>query len=196
MYDLVLRNTRIIDGTGRSAFSADVGIVDTHIVAINSTLPSDEAQQVINAQGMTVAPGFIDAHTHDDLMVLRKSTVLPKVQQGITTLVIGNCGFGLAPMASAHAEAMQSYAAAVLGEDEQHWDWPTLGAFLQTLRTVPLGQLVCALLGHTVLRVAVMGFEPRAASEQEIVQQEALLAEAMQSGAAGLSLGLMYAPGI
>src|SRR5581483_6065125 len=115
----------------------------------------------------TVAPGFIDAHTHDDLVVLRNAVVPPKVQQGITTLVIGNCGFSMAPMVPKHMQAMQAASAAVLGEDNLPWNWPRMGALLETLRSMALGQQVRALLGHSALRVAAMGFESRAATEQE-----------------------------
>lgn len=194
MIDLLIRRARVVDGSGRPAFTADVGIVGQQIVAINAEL-SVEAVRIIDADGLVLAPGFVDAHTHDDLAVLRWSTVAPKVQQGITTVVIGNCGFGLAPMTPAYTNAMQEYAAAVLGKDDQHWPWPTMGAFLDTLRAIPMGQNVAALLPHGPLRVAVMGFAQRPASEQEIVAQEDLVAEAMQAGAAGMSLGLVYVPG-
>lgn len=194
MYDLVIRGARIIDGTGAPAFDGDVGIVGERIAALGAHL-EDAARQVIEADGGVIAPGFIDAHTHDDLAALRNAVVLPKVQQGATSLVIGNCGFGVAPTTPAHMAAMQRYAAPVLGEDDQSWDWPTMGSFLETLCTLPLGQHVRALLGHTAVRVAVMGFEARPATEQEMLAQEALVAEAMQAGAAGLSLGLTYTPG-
>src|SRR5215469_5417475 len=125
MYDLVIRAARIIDGTGGPAFDGDLGIVGEQIVALGAHLDG-EARQVIEAEGKVVAPGFIDAHTHDDLAVLRSAVVLPKVHQGATSLVIGNCGFGVAPMERAHMAAMQRYAAPVLGEDDQSWDWPTM----------------------------------------------------------------------
>jgi N-acyl-D-aspartate/D-glutamate deacylase len=195
MYDLLIRAARIIDGTGAPASDGDLGVVGELIVALGTHLDG-EARQVIEAEGKVVAPGFIDAHTHDDLAVLRNAVVLPKVHQGATSLVIGNCGFGVAPMVRAHMAAMQGYAAPVLGEDDQPWDWPTMGSFLETLRTLRLGQHVRPLLGHTAVRVATMGFEARAATEQEMLAQEALVAEAMQAGAAGLSLGLMYTPGM
>jgi N-acyl-D-aspartate/D-glutamate deacylase len=194
MYDLLIRHARVVDGSGTPAFTADVGIIGKHIVDVNAHL-STEALSVIDAGGQVLAPGFVDAHTHDDLAVLRWPTVHPKVCQGITTVVIGNCGFGLAPMVPAYASVVQEYAAAVLGKDDQPWSWPTMGAFLDTLRATPMGQNVSALLAHGPLRVSVMGFEQRAATEQEIVAQEELVAEAMQSGAAGMSLGLVYVPG-
>ena len=195
MYDLVIRGASIIDGTGRPAFAGDVAIVGEQIAALSAHLEG-EAGQVIEAHGMVVAPGFIDAHTHDDLAALRRAVVLPKVYQGVTSLVIGNCGFGVAPTTPAHRADLQRYAAPVLGEDDQPWTWATMGSFLEAMRALPLGQHVRALLGHTAVRVAVMGFESRAATEQEIAAQEVLVAEAMQTGAAGLSLGLMYVPGI
>ncbi|WP_165423342.1 N-acyl-D-amino-acid deacylase family protein [Ktedonosporobacter rubrisoli] len=194
MYDLLIQHARVVDGTGNPAFNGDVGIVGQRIVALGADLPV-EAQRVIDAQGQVVAPGFIDAHTHDDLVMLRKSTLPPKVCQGVTTLVTGNCGFGMAPMVPAHMEAMKTYSAAILGKDDLPWEWPTLGSFLKTMSTTPLGQNVCTLLAHGPLRVAVLGFAKRAATEQEIQAQEALVAEAMQAGAAGMSLGLAYIPG-
>lgn len=195
MYDLIIRSASIIDGTGSPAFVGDIGIIGERIAGLRAQL-EEEAHSEIDARGWTVAPGFIDAHTHDDLIVLRKAVVPPKVHQGITTLVIGNCGFGMAPTIPTHEEAMKVASAAVLGEDNQAWNWPTMGNFLQALRPMALGQHVRALLGHNTLRVAVMGFELRAATEQELATQEALVAEAMQAGAAGMSLGLMYVPGM
>ena len=194
MLDVLIRHARIIDGSGSPTFDGDIGITGDRIVVIQPQLTED-AHRILDARGQVVAPGFVDAHTHDDLAILRWSTVPPKVHQGVTTLVTGNCGFGLAPMVPAHVQAVKDYSAAVLGMDEQSWNWPTMGAFLETLRTMPLGQNVRALLAHGPVRVAVMGLEQRAATEQEIQEQEALVAEAMQSGAAGMSLGLMYVPG-
>jgi N-acyl-D-aspartate/D-glutamate deacylase len=194
MYDLLIRHARVVDGSGGPAFTADVGIVGERIVALNASL-SEETTHIIDATGQVLAPGFVDAHTHDDLAILRRSTVPPKVCQGITTVVIGNCGFGLAPMVPEYAGAVQDYSAAVLGKDDQPWSWRTMGEFLQTLRATPKGLNVSALLAHGPLRVAAMGFERRPATEQEIVTQEDLVAEAMQEGAAGMSLGLVYIPG-
>jgi N-acyl-D-amino-acid deacylase len=195
MYDLLVRAVQIVDGSGKPVFAGDIGVVGERIVAVGSSLEG-AAHRVLEAHNQVVAPGFVDAHTHDDLVVMRQHIASPKVHQGITTLVIGNCGFSMAPTVPQHMREMQSYASAVLGTDEQSWDWPTMGTFLESLRAQPLGQHVRVLLGHTALRVAVMGFEARAASEQEMQAQEALVAEAMQAGAAGLSLGLMYVPGM
>ncbi len=194
MYDLLLRNARVVDGTGGPAFNADIGIVGARIVAIRSSLP-EAANTVIDVGGWVVGPGFVDAHTHDDLAALRRSTILPKLHQGITSVVIGNCGFGMAPVVPEYMQAVKDYAAPILGEDAHPWNWYTMANFLHTLNATPLGQNVAALLAHGPLRVAVMGFEQRAASEQEILAQEALVEEAMQAGAVGLSLGLAYVPG-
>src|SRR5579884_851352 len=194
VYDLLIRNARIIDSTGGATFNGDIGIVGNRIASIRATL-SEGARLVIDAGGLVVAPGFVDAHTHDDLAALRRFTVLPKVSQGITSVVIGNCGFGMAPVVPERMQAVKDYAAPILGEDRQAWNWPTMSAFLQTLDDTPLGQNVAALLAHGPLRVAVMGFEQRPATEQEIAAQQALIEDAMQAGAAGMSLGLAYVPG-
>src|SRR4051794_2194564 len=118
MYDLLIRNAQIVDGTGGPAFAGDLGLVGECIVAVGARLEA-EAGAVLEAGGQVVAPGFIDVHTHDDLVILRQGIASPKVHQGITTLVVGNCGFGVAPTAPEHMRTMQSYATAVLGEDEQ-----------------------------------------------------------------------------
>nr|BBH85685.1 dihydroorotase [Thermosporothrix sp. COM3] len=194
-YTVLIRNARIVDGTGAPAFSGDIGIAGSHIVALGRQLEGD-AEQVINASGLTVAPGFIDAHTHDDLVVLRQSVVPPKLYQGVTSLVIGNCGFGMAPVVQEHEAAVKTYSSAILGEDSLPWNWPTVGAYLETMRSTALKQHVCSLLPHGPLRVAVMGYGQRQATEREIQAQEALVEEAMQAGSAGLSLGLMYVPGM
>jgi N-acyl-D-aspartate/D-glutamate deacylase len=194
MYDLLIRNARIVDGTGGPAFTGDIGIVGKRIVAMRAPL-QEEAHSMLDARGLVAAPGFVDAHTHDDLAVLRKSTVLPKLHQGITSLVIGNCGFGLAPVVPDSMQAVKDYAAPILGVDEQPWEWRTMSALLRTLNETPLGQNVSALLAHGPLRVACMGFEQRAGNTQEIIAQEALIEDAMQAGAAGMSLGLAYVPG-
>lgn len=195
MYDLLIRGARILDGTGALAFSGDIGIVDGRIAALGAHL-DEEARAIFEARGQAVSPGFIDAHTHDDLAVLRDGIVPAKIQQGATTLVIGNCGFSMAPTFPPYMEAIKNYSAAVLGEDELPWDWLHFGEFLSSLGAVPLGHRVRALLGHSALRVAVMGFETQAASTWAMARQEELAREAMQAGAAGLSLGLMYMPGI
>src|SRR5579883_1721878 len=97
MYDLLIRNAQIVDGTGGPAFEGDLALVDRRIVAVGTHLEG-EAHTLLEAEGLVVAPGFIDAHTHDDLAVTRQGVVEAKVQQGITSLVLGNCGFGVAPM--------------------------------------------------------------------------------------------------
>jgi N-acyl-D-aspartate/D-glutamate deacylase len=148
MYDLLVRGAQIVDGTGGPTFAGEIGVVGERIVAVSARL-EPAARRVLDAAGQVLAPGFIDAHTHDDLVVLRQGVAAPKVHQGVTTLVIGNCGFGVAPTTPEHMRGMQSYAAAVLGEDEQPWNWPTLGALLTHLRAQPLGQHARALLGHT-----------------------------------------------
>ncbi|MBO0791617.1 MAG: amidohydrolase family protein, partial [Ktedonobacteraceae bacterium] len=195
MYDLLLKNARIIDGSGKTAFNGAIAITGQRIAALGPHL-AEEALTIIDTRGQVVAPGFVDTHTHDDLAILRGSTVPMKVQQGVTTVVIGNCGFGLAPTTPTYSEVVRNYSAAVLGQDDQPWNWQTTTELFEALHALPLGQNVRALLPHNPVRVAAMGFAQRAATKQEITAQETLVEEAMQAGAAGMSLGLMYIPGI
>lgn len=194
MYDLLIRDASIVDGTGNPAYRADIGVVGERIVEIRAGLAGD-AREIIDAGGRVMSPGFIDAHTHDDLALLRRGLVEAKMQQGVTTAVIGNCGFGLAPVSAAYSDAVRDYAAPVLGEDGEQWQWESTGAFFDALQARALGQHVCALVPHGVVRAAVMGFKAQVASEPEMAAQESLVREAMQAGAAGMSLGLAYVPG-
>lgn len=195
MYDLCIVNATIVDGSGKPAYKSDIGIVGERIVALGPQL-APEARSVLDGEGLVVAPGFVDAHTHDDLAILRGGGVPMKVQQGVTTVVTGNCGFSLAPLVPEHADEVRSYSEAVLGEDMHPWSWWTTAALFDTWHNTSMGLHVRPLIGHNPIRVAVMGFEQREATEQEITRQEGLAREAMEAGAAGLSLGLMYVPGM
>lgn len=193
MYDLLIVNATIVDGTGkRKAFIGDVAVKGQHIVAIAPHLVG-EALRTLNAEGQVLAPGFTDTHTHDDVAVVKCGTVEPKVQQGVTTLITGNCGFSMAPcLDQGDAKQLAEQAAPVLGRIDRSWNWPTMQAWLDMVKSLPLGQNVRPLLGHSTVRVAAMGLEPRPASKQEIRRMEVHVAEGMEAGAVGLSLGLIY----
>ncbi|GHO42618.1 N-acyl-D-amino-acid deacylase family protein [Ktedonospora formicarum] len=195
MYDLCIVNGRIVDGSGKTAYRGDIGIVGERIVALGSCLAPD-AKEVLDGEGLVVAPGFIDAHTHDDLAIFRGEGVPMKIQQGVTTVVTGNCGFSMAPLAAEHVEALKDYSVGVLGNDAQPWHWRLTSELYEAWREIPMAQHVRPLIGQGPVRVAVMGFERRAPTEQELQQQESLVREAMEAGSAGLSLGLMYIPGM
>ena len=191
--DLILKNGCIVDGTGNPWFFGDVGIKDGFIAGVGRM--KDKSQDTIDARGQVVSPGFIDGHTHSDLMILDAPRSEIKLQQGTTTEVVGNCGMTPAPFSTQNLELLRSYVEPVLGRTEREWSWETLERYVNGLREAKPSENVATYVGHGTLRIATMGFEDRPASAGELDRMKGLLEEGLQAGAIGLSLGLMYAPG-
>src|ERR1051325_8987625 len=127
MFDLLIRNGTVIDGTGRARFQADVGVMGDTIAEIGDIPAEAQATETIDAAEMVVAPGFIDIHTHADIALLARPEHLPKVMQGVTTEVFTNCGLGFAPVTTEGLEIQDRYIAGLFGSDENvHWDWRTV----------------------------------------------------------------------
>src|SRR2546427_8091394 len=144
---LVLKGGTVVDGTGGARFVADVRIEGERIAAVGPDLPTQDAD-VQDVAGKIVAPGFIDVHTHDDQMVLAAPQMLPKISQGVTTVVIGNCGISLAPLV--HADAPPPLN--LLGGDK--YVYPTMAAYVAAVARARPAVNVAALGGHSTLRVA------------------------------------------
>ncbi len=196
-FDLVLRNARVVDGTGNPWFRADVA-VDGGKIARVGRLEGAQARRVIDVGGSVVAPGFIDIHSHCDFIVPlpdQAEFLRHFVAQGITTLVVGNCGYAPAPINPATAPLMQAYTAFIKPRDLE-WRWTTFGEYLDYLEHNGVYMNTVHLAAHGALRIAVMGFDARSPSPHELQRMEELLAECLDSGAAGLSCGLIYAPGM
>ncbi|MGI8865864.1 MAG: N-acyl-D-amino-acid deacylase family protein [Rubrobacteraceae bacterium] len=193
MLDLILKNGRIIDGTGNPWFYGDVGVKDDVIVEVGRV--SQESRKTIDVRGQVISPGFIDGHCHSDLMVLDNPESEIKLRQGVTTEVVGNCGIAPTPFTRENLDSLQSYVEPVLGKTGWKWSWETVGQYVETLLQAKPSENVATYVGHGTLRIAVMGFEDRPASNDELDRMKGLLEEGLQAGAIGLSLGLMYAPG-
>jgi N-acyl-D-amino-acid deacylase len=191
--DLVLENGRLVDGTGNPWFFGDVGIKDGTIVEVRRV--DQRGLETIDVGGRVVSPGFIDGHCHSDLMVLDDPRSEIKLQQGVTTEVVGNCGITPAPFAAQNLDLLRTYVEPVLGNTGREWRWETVEQYFDALMEVGPSENVATYVGHGTLRIAVMGFENRPASGEELDRMKGLLEEALQAGAIGLSLGLMYAPG-
>lgn len=189
-YDLVLRNALIIDGTGKPGFPGDIGVNGERIAAIAGpgSLTGDACLEV---GGRVVSPGFIDVHTHDDRLVLIDPAMAPKVSQGISTVVVGNCGISLAPLLLKGRQPPQPLD--LLGGADDY----RFGRFAQYIEAVEAASPavnVAALVGHSSLRVAAMGDLDRPATEDEIEVMRRTLRAALDDGAIGLSSGLYYPP--
>ena len=195
-YDLIIRNGKIIDGAGNPYFTADIGISGDEIAAISRIGEGVAADRVLDAAGMIVSPGFIDTHSHDDAYILLDPQCSQKVRQGVTTDVIGNCGFSMAPLSDAHCNDFKAASALMGGNHlaDDFWTMRSFTHFLDRLDAAEPGINVVPLVGHGTIRIAVIGFEDRAPSESEMAEMKEMTEEAMQAGAFGLSTGLIYVP--
>jgi N-acyl-D-amino-acid deacylase len=189
--DLIIRDATVFDGTGAPRFNADVGVTGDRIVAVGGLGATAAGREVI-ATGKAVAPGFIDAHTHDDRAVLcGPECMLCKMSQGVTTVVVGNCGISLSPV---RMKARPVPPLDLLG-DETWWTFDSFGEYADRLARHRSPVNTVALIGHMSLRVEAMGGDTqRAATDREAAHMQRRLAEALAQGASGFSTGLYYPP--
>jgi N-acyl-D-amino-acid deacylase len=182
----MIRRAYVLDGTGRKPFVADVGVSGDRIVAIGD-LDTTLAARVIEAEGRYLSPGFIDVHTHDDNCAIREPQMLPKLTQGVTTVIVGNCGISASPvkLGGEVPDPMN-----LLGDVDDFFS--TFEAFADAVETAAPAVNVAALIGHTTLRAGVMDRFDRAASDEEILAMRQTLRTALRAGAIGLSTGLAY----
>lgn len=188
---LVIRGGLVIDGTGSPGRLADVFVEGGTIVAIGSANHSGDDATVIEASGYVVAPGFIDLHTHADYSVLAFPTADSALRQGVTTIAVGNCGGGIAPISESHDIRPVSFA--FRPEWGIETSWRSFPEYLEHVNG--LGVNVAAMVPHGALRNAVMGVDPRPPSNVELDTMLGLLDEALSAGAVGMSTGLQYRPG-
>jgi len=189
MHDVLIVGGEVLDGTGAEAVRADVAVKDGRIVAVGD-LAGEKAERVLDAGGRTVAPGFIDTHSHDDFNLPVNPLVPGKILQGVTTQVTGNCGWSPAPILPDHRKAFVDNATFL--DSGLDYDWDTMGEFLEKMP--PLAVNLAQLVGHVTVRCAAMGVENRPPSEDEMETMRALVAQAMEQGAFGFSTGLVYPP--
>lgn len=174
MYDLLIKGGLIIDGTGNEPYYANLAISGGKISLITNEAP--HANEIIRAEGLVVAPGFIDSHSHSDRHFISHPDQREKAEQGITYSIAGQCGSSAAPYRSDTGIV-------------------TAGEFLNKVRDIPQGSGASMFVGFNSVRSAVMGAENRAPTKDELKQMQELVREAMRAGALGLSLGLLYVPG-
>jgi N-acyl-D-amino-acid deacylase len=185
--DTLIRSASLLDGCGGEPTVMDVAIVGDRILEIGLSLEYD-ARTTVDAAGLTLAPGFIDVHTHDDTSVVLAPTMLPKLSQGVTTVIVGNCGISASPV---HLRGELPDPMNLLGSAEV-FRYPTFADYVAAVEQAQPSVNVGALIGHTSLRNNHMDRLDRAASEEEIGAMKAQLQEALDGGALGLSSGLAY----
>jgi len=196
MYDVILKNSRILDGTCSPWFRGAVGVRDGKIARIGKLPDGAKAREVIDVQDKFLCPGFIDSHTHSDFVLLREPDALSKLKQGVTTQVIGQCGFSPAPVKTGKIKLLDSYMGFIKAGVEPRWNWRSFGEWLDVLDSLDLGTHVAGMFGHGTIRIDVMGFDDRIPTAGEMKEMKSLVRESMREGAFGMTSGLAYPPGM
>ncbi len=192
MFDLVIRNGTVIDGTGNPGRIADVALRDGRILTVGAV--TEQCENEIDATGLVVAPGFVDVHTHFDAQVFWDTTLSPSPLHGVTTVISGNCGFTIAPLEPEHGDYMMQMLARVEGmpltslQEGVPWDWRTFGEYLDSIDGTLMPN-AGFLVGHSALRRTVMGERSvgEFASDDELQAMKQLLAESISAGGLGFS---------
>ena len=187
--DVVLKGGLVIDGRGLPAFAADVAVSDDTIVAVGE-LDQVTAGRVVDVTGLIVAPGFIDVHTHDDLVCITQPEMTPKISQGVTTLVVGNCGISAAPV---RFRESVSEPFNLLGRQDD-FAYDSFESYRKAIEAASPRVNIAALVGHSTLRVRCVEDLQRPATADEISRMNALLRDALDHGAVGMSSGVFYGP--
>ncbi len=193
--DLLLRGGLLIDGTGRPLRRADVGVQGDRIAAVAEpgAVPRRAGTRVVDLDGLVLAPGFIDVHTHYDAQILWDSDLTPSSWHGVTSVVMGNCGFTVAPTRAEHRDIIVRTLENVEGMSMEalnqgiDWCFETFPEYLAAIEKRPKRINVAAFIGHSALRVFVVGAEERAASAAEVQRMQDVLREALLAGAIGFS---------
>jgi len=194
MYDLLIKNVSVIDGTGAPAFQGNVAIQNGKIVLNPEDL---DAFELVDGEGLCLSPGFIDAHSHGDIVLGEESARVCKTSQGITTEIGGQCGDSLFPVSS--SKDRQDMLMRLVGSlteqpPERLAEFTTMKRYLEYVGTRDLTCNTKLFTGHATLRIAAMGFDNRVPSDDEMENMKAMLREAMEQGSIGMSSGLLYSP--
>jgi len=187
-YDLLIREALVYDGSGAVPAVADVAVEGARIALVGDAGGARGAEEVV-ASGLALAPGFIDVHTHDDFAALSHADMAFKTRGGVTTCIVGNCGFGAAPFAAAMELGGDLLAQAGLDAYDGH------AGYARELEAGGIGANIGVLAGHGTIRMAAMGRAERAPEAAEMAAMKASLREALDAGVLGLSSGLIYEPG-
>ena len=198
MFDLLIKDGRMVDGTGQTSPTASgrasLGVAGDTVTVIRGDTSSVEADRVIDATNYVVCPGFIDMHSHSDLMLLVEPRHDAKLRQGVTTEALGMDGLSYAPTSPANLKHLLTYLAALNGTPPSGVRWSTVKEFLDLFDQ----RVACNVIyfaPHTAIRVEAMGWEDRLPTESELARMQELARQAMRDGAFGFTTGLTYPPG-
>ncbi|MEJ5230329.1 MAG: amidohydrolase family protein, partial [Pseudothermotoga sp.] len=191
MFDLLILNGMIVDGTSNPWFYGDIGVVGEKISKVGN-LKRFKAKKTIDAKGLIVSPGFIDIHSHSDFHMLVDYRCEGKLRQGVTTEVVGNCGYSLTPLIGSALEESRRSHLELYGIEA---GWRSVEEYLQALQNSKPSINYATLVGHGTVRKSVMGYENRQPTKEELSMMKELLDRSLKQGAFGMSTGLIYSPG-
>lgn len=195
MHSLLFRGATVVDGSGNPGYQADVALAGDRIAQVGPRI-AGEAAKVIDAEGLVLAPGFIDIHSHTDTTIFRHPAAESKAFQGVTLEVVGNCGLGVFPVDNDHLQELSDF----LRLHEFHipgnrFPWNDFATYADEIDKTGAGINLAPLVGHAPLRIAAMGTENRPPTASELERMRRMLEKALQQGAWGMSTGLIYPPG-
>ncbi len=200
MIDVLVTNGLIVDGTGGKAYHGNIAIKDNKIVEIGKDVYKDvysEANKVIDASGLVVCPGFIDVHSHNDLIPFMSDKIQSlKLMQGVTTELVGQCGLGVIPCVESKDKVWKNYIKGVVGDPGIQFDFHDFNEYVTKISERGLKNNYTALISHGAVRASVLGLDSRVPTKSELENMCELVEDAMKKGAFGMSLGLQYMPGI
>ena len=193
MWDYLIKNGYVVDGTGAPWFKADIALAEGKIAYINRRLPASKADTVLDARGLVISPGFIDMHNHSEIPMIAFPTADSMIHQGVTTEFACQCGSsGSGPLKGAALEAVRRRNRDAY---DLEVDWTTLAEYMARFERQGCSVNGAFQVGHGTVRLCVMGWENRAPTKDELDEMKTLVAQTMEEGAFGLSTGLMYTPG-
>lgn len=189
MLDLIIKNAKVIDGSGSPWRKADVAVKDGRIVSVG-LIGDAEAEEIIDAEGLFLAPGFIDIHSHSDQGVFAHPRAESRILQGVTTELVGNCGISMAPSNDDHVDMLKGYT-----DGAGDYSWRSMSDFIDKLDEIRPSTNIACMLGHGTLRIAAMGYSAERPDKKQLDAMRALAKEGMEDGAFGITSGLIYPPG-
>jgi len=199
MFDYLLKGGKVINGKDSCFKKIDIGIKGSRIAKLDGSegIEESRAREIIDAKGLIITPGFIDIHSHDDFSFWNDPYIEGKLRQGVTTLLVGNCGTSAAPIPERESQPFKDYRLAQKGRTSGNYPWTakSIGEYLDELKEIKPAINVLTAVGHGAVRIAVLGFEKRCPSDNEMREMKSLVRQSLEEGAVGLSTGLIYPPG-
>lgn len=196
MLDILIANGLIVDGTGNPAYKSDIAVKNGKIFKIANKI-TDSSKKTIDAAGLVVCPGFIDVHSHNDLVPFMDEKIQNlKLNQGVTTELVGQCGLGVFPCVEDENKQWKNYIKGVVGNPDIKFNFYDMDDYINQTKSKGLKNNFSVLISHGAVRSYVMGFDAREANKEEIHKMCEIVSTALKQGALGMSLGLQYMPGI